>query len=79
MAAIIFASKLNNDDSLTIPRRAIEELGLHPGDEVQVSVEAPPTVTVPDIVPVMFCAASQGDRARQHNKIRADFMKPPDK
>ena len=40
MAAIIFASKLNNDDSLTMPKRAIEELGLQPGDEVQVRVEA---------------------------------------
>ena len=49
MAAIIFASKLNNDDSLTMPRRAIEELGLHPGDEVQVRVEAPVTVTFTEV------------------------------
>ena len=36
MAAITFVSKLKEDSSLTIPREAVEELGLHPGDEVQV-------------------------------------------
>ena len=40
MAGVTFASKLKGDDSLTIPKRAVEELGLHPGDEVQVRVEA---------------------------------------
>jgi antitoxin component of MazEF toxin-antitoxin module len=40
MAAVTFASKLKEDGSLTIPQEAVEELGLHPGDEVQVRVEA---------------------------------------
>jgi antitoxin component of MazEF toxin-antitoxin module len=40
MATISFASKLKDDDSLTMPREVIEELGLHPGDEVQLRVEA---------------------------------------
>jgi bifunctional DNA-binding transcriptional regulator/antitoxin component of YhaV-PrlF toxin-antitoxin module len=40
MTAISFASKLNDDGSLTIPSEAVEELGLHPGDEVQVRVVA---------------------------------------
>ncbi len=40
MAAVTFASKLKDDGSLTIPKEAIEELGIHPGDEVQVRIEA---------------------------------------
>ncbi len=39
MAAVTFASKLNDDGSLTMPRKAVEELGIHPGEEVQVRVE----------------------------------------
>ncbi len=40
MAAVTFASKLKSDGSLALPEEAIEELGIHPGDEVQVRVEA---------------------------------------
>lgn len=40
MATVTFASKLKEDGSLTIPREAVEELGLHPGDEIQLRVEA---------------------------------------
>lgn len=39
MAEVTFASKLKNDGSLTIPSEAVDELGLHPGDEVKVRVE----------------------------------------
>lgn len=39
MATVTFASKLKEDGSLTIPREAVEELGLHPGDGLQVRVE----------------------------------------
>ena len=39
MAAITFVSKLKEDASLTIPREAVEELGLRPGDEVQLQVK----------------------------------------
>jgi bifunctional DNA-binding transcriptional regulator/antitoxin component of YhaV-PrlF toxin-antitoxin module len=39
MAAITFASRLNEDGSLTIPQNAAEKLGLHPGDEVEVRLE----------------------------------------
>lgn len=39
MAAVTFASRLKDDGSLTIPNHAVEELGLHPGDEVHVRVE----------------------------------------
>jgi len=39
MATVTFASKLQNDGSLVMPKEAVEELGLHPGDEVQVRVE----------------------------------------
>ena len=40
MAAVTFASKLKKDGSLTMPKRAAEELGIHPGDSVRVRVEA---------------------------------------
>jgi bifunctional DNA-binding transcriptional regulator/antitoxin component of YhaV-PrlF toxin-antitoxin module len=40
MAALTFASTLRSDGSLTIPRQAVEELGIHPGDEVCVRVES---------------------------------------
>ncbi len=40
MAAVTFGSKLKNDGSLTMPKQAVEELGIHPGDEVRVRVEA---------------------------------------
>jgi len=39
MAAITFASKLREDGSFTIPPEAVEQLGLHPGDEIQVRIE----------------------------------------
>lgn len=35
MAAVIFSSKVNDDGSLTMPKKAVEELGLHPPDEGQ--------------------------------------------
>lgn len=41
MAAITFASRLQEDGSLFIPKEAVDELGLHPGDEVQVQIETP--------------------------------------
>ena len=40
MAAVTFASKLKDDGSLTMPSEVVEALGLHPGDEVQVRIEA---------------------------------------
>jgi bifunctional DNA-binding transcriptional regulator/antitoxin component of YhaV-PrlF toxin-antitoxin module len=40
MAAVTFASKLQDDGSLVVPQEAVEALGLHPGDEVRVRVEA---------------------------------------
>ncbi|MCW3096755.1 MAG: hypothetical protein JWL77_2373 [Chthonomonadaceae bacterium] len=40
MTTVTFASKFNEDGSLTIPREVVEKLGLHPGDEVQVRIEA---------------------------------------
>jgi hypothetical protein len=40
MAVVSFAAKLKEDGSLPVPRDAVEELGLHPGDEVQVRLEA---------------------------------------
>lgn len=39
MAAVTFASKLKSDGNLTMPKHAVEELGIHPGDYVTVSVE----------------------------------------
>lgn len=39
MAAMTFASKLKEDGSFTIPQEAVESLGLHPGDEIQVRIE----------------------------------------
>lgn len=38
MATVSFASKLRADGSLAMPREAVDELGLLPGDEVQVQV-----------------------------------------
>jgi antitoxin component of MazEF toxin-antitoxin module len=40
MAAVEFAAKLKEDGSLAVPKEAVEELGLHPGDELQVRIEA---------------------------------------
>ena len=40
MAAMTFASKLNDDGSFTIPREAVETLGLRPGDDITVRIEA---------------------------------------
>lgn len=40
MAAATFASKLKDDGSLFVPSETVKELGLHPGDEVHVQVEA---------------------------------------
>jgi bifunctional DNA-binding transcriptional regulator/antitoxin component of YhaV-PrlF toxin-antitoxin module len=39
MAALTFASKLNEDGSFTIPQEAVETLGLRPGDEITVRIE----------------------------------------
>jgi bifunctional DNA-binding transcriptional regulator/antitoxin component of YhaV-PrlF toxin-antitoxin module len=39
MAAMTFALKLKEDGSFTIPQEAVETLGLHPGDEIQVRIE----------------------------------------
>jgi bifunctional DNA-binding transcriptional regulator/antitoxin component of YhaV-PrlF toxin-antitoxin module len=39
MDAVTFASKLRDDGSVAIPKEAVEELGLHPGDELTVRVE----------------------------------------
>ncbi|HZT44176.1 MAG TPA: AbrB/MazE/SpoVT family DNA-binding domain-containing protein [Chthonomonadaceae bacterium] len=38
--AITFSAKLKDDGSLTVPKEAVEQLGLHPGDEVQVHLES---------------------------------------
>lgn len=40
MGAVTFASKLGPDGTLAVPQQAVEELGIQPGDEVRVSVEA---------------------------------------
>ena len=40
MAGMTFASKLKDDGSFTIPQEAVETLGLHPGDEIIVRIEA---------------------------------------
>lgn len=40
MAAVTFASKLKSDGTLTIPKQAVEELGVQTGDYVKVSVES---------------------------------------
>ena len=40
MPAVTFASKLNPGGSLTMPKHAVEKLGIHPGDQVWVRVEA---------------------------------------
>jgi len=40
MAAITYSAKLNEDGFLVIPKEAFETLGLHPGDEVQIRLEA---------------------------------------
>ena len=39
MAAITLAVKTSDDGTLTIPKEAVEELGLHPGDEVEIRLE----------------------------------------
>ena len=39
MSAVTFASKLKKDGSLVMPKEVAEQLGLHPGDQVQVWVE----------------------------------------
>jgi antitoxin component of MazEF toxin-antitoxin module len=39
MAIVTFTSNLKADGSLTIPREAVEELGLHPGDAIKVQIE----------------------------------------
>jgi AbrB family looped-hinge helix DNA binding protein len=41
LAAIYFASRLQDDGSLTIPKEVAAALGLHPGDEVQLRVDTP--------------------------------------
>ena len=41
MAAMTFASRLQADGSFIIPPEAVETLGLHPGDEIQVRIETP--------------------------------------
>jgi len=38
MTATTFASRLKKDGSLAVPATAIDALGLHPGDEVQVQL-----------------------------------------
>ena|SRR5437868_13427944 len=39
MAVMTFASKLNDDGTVTIPQEAVESLGLHPGDEITIRIE----------------------------------------
>ena len=39
MTAITFAGQLAADGSLTVPKEAVDELGLHPGDAVQIHIE----------------------------------------
>ncbi len=39
MAGITFAAKLSDDRSLTIPQEAVEKLGIHPGDEIQLNIK----------------------------------------
>lgn len=48
MATVTFAWKVQEDGSLMIPREAVEELGLHPGDEVQVRLEATNAADAPE-------------------------------
>ena len=43
MATATFATVLKPDGSLFVPREAVEDLGLHPGDEVQVRLETFPS------------------------------------
>lgn len=40
MVAITFELKMGENGTLTIPVEAVEQLGIHPGDEVRVRVEA---------------------------------------
>ena len=40
MAEVTFASRLKDDGSLAVPKHAVEELGIRPGDHVRVRVEA---------------------------------------
>lgn len=39
MATVTFASELNKDGTLTIPKQAVHNLGIQPGDSVMVRVE----------------------------------------
>jgi bifunctional DNA-binding transcriptional regulator/antitoxin component of YhaV-PrlF toxin-antitoxin module len=39
MAAMTFASKLNEDGSVIIPQEALDTLKLHPGDEIKIRIE----------------------------------------
>ncbi len=44
MTAIAFAAPLTGDGSLTVPKEMVAELGLHPGDVVQVHIETTQTI-----------------------------------
>ena len=39
MEVMTFASKLKEDGTITIPREAVDTLGLHPGDEITIRIE----------------------------------------
>lgn len=43
MTSITFVSKLTIDGSLQVPDGAVNELGLHPGDLLQVKIETSPS------------------------------------
>jgi bifunctional DNA-binding transcriptional regulator/antitoxin component of YhaV-PrlF toxin-antitoxin module len=38
MADVMFDSKLEDDGTLVVPKQAVEELGIHPGDRVRVHI-----------------------------------------
>lgn len=40
MESATFEAKLSKDGSLALPQRVVAELGIHPGDEIHVHVEA---------------------------------------
>ncbi|HLV81253.1 MAG TPA: AbrB/MazE/SpoVT family DNA-binding domain-containing protein [Chthonomonadaceae bacterium] len=40
MSVVTFSSRLTEDGSFTIPPEAVEQLGIHPGDEIRVRIEA---------------------------------------
>ncbi len=48
MAEVTFASRFQSDGSLTIPKQAAEDLGLHPGDEVEVRARSENGITTPE-------------------------------